>query len=204
MNVQCFGMLKNIYDNMPSKDNAWIAGGALRSFLVADKVKDIDIFSYDVQKTLSDFRSDTSFELRNENEFIANFYKNNLCYQVIKKYSFSGPQETIDNFDFTIARVGITKESLEKNEAIADVDFKEDDSGNRLNIKNIHCPIAQIYRVSKYMEKGYWLPMRQTLKIVQDWETRPEEYKNKILEVVKKEDPTKEEIQELERLLHID
>lgn len=56
-------------------------------------------------------------------------------------------EEILNNFDFTVARVGITKESLEKNEAIADVDFSEDDSKNRLNIKNIHCPIAQIYRV---------------------------------------------------------
>ncbi len=113
-------------------------------------------------------------------------------------------EDILDNFDFTIARVGITKDSLNENLAIADVDFIKDDNNNHLNIKNIHCPIAQIYRVSKYMEKGFWCPMKQCLKIVKDWETRPDDYKNKILETVEKEDPTKEEIQELERLLHID
>lgn len=43
--VQAFGKLKALYDAMPAKDISWIAGGALRSYLVGDRVKDLDIFS---------------------------------------------------------------------------------------------------------------------------------------------------------------
>lgn len=212
-------LLKNLFETV-ILDDGFICGGFSRVCVSenADVIPsgDIDIYT----------KGKEQFEAISKRlELNGYFEKRNSETARTMQYSFSGKlpvqliaplteghvflasenvEEILNNFDFTIARVGITKESLEKNEAIADVDFKEDDSGNRLNIKNIHCPIAQIYRVSKYMEKGYWLPMRQTLKIVQDWETRPEEYKNKILEVTRKEDPTKEEIQELERLLHID
>jgi hypothetical protein len=173
MNVQCFGMLKNIYDNMPSKDNAWIAGGALRSFLVADKVKDIDIFSYDVQKTLSDFRSDISFELRNENEFIANFYKNNLCYQVIKKYSFSGPQETIDNFDFTIICAAIGKDGV-----VTDPRFYIDNAQKRLVVKSLPKPLSTMKRALKYTSRGYLLCPVSLAKILKAIQERPINWEN--------------------------
>lgn len=113
-------------------------------------------------------------------------------------------EEILNNFDFSIARVGITSASLLIEQAIADKDFVKDEETKRLNIKNIHCPIAQIYRVSKYMEKGYWLPMAQILRIFADWDNRDPDYKRKITDVSLKQNPTKEEIQELEKLLHID
>ena len=113
-------------------------------------------------------------------------------------------EEILDNFDFSIARVAITKESLEKNEAIVDKDFEKDDANKKLNIKNIHCPVAQVYRVSKYIEKGFWANIVQVVKILDDWQGRDDEYKIKIRETIMKEDPTQEEIQQLEKLLHID
>jgi hypothetical protein len=113
-------------------------------------------------------------------------------------------EDILNNFDFSIARVAITKESFEKNEAIADVDFEKDDARKHLNIKNIHCPVAQVYRLSKYMEKGFWAPIIQIVKVLEDWENRGDEYKSKIRDTIMKEDPTQEEIQELEKLLHID
>lgn len=212
-------LLKNLFETV-IQDDGFICGGFTRVCCSENKdiipSMDIDIYT----------KGKEQFEAISKRlELNGYFEKRSSETARTMQYSFSGKlpvqliaplteghvflasdnvEEILNNFDFTVARVGITKESLEKNEAIADIDFSEDDSKNRLNIKNIHCPIAQIYRVSKYMEKGYWLPMKQTLKIVMDWETRPEDYKNKILEVVKKEDPTKEEIQELERLLHID
>lgn len=43
--VQAFGALKALYDKMPAKEISWIAGGALRSYLLGERVKDLDIFS---------------------------------------------------------------------------------------------------------------------------------------------------------------
>ena len=77
--VQAFGRIKAIYDALPTKD-CWIAGSAMRSFLVGERAKDLDIFSADPDKTIAAFKADISFKAGKENQFIANFYKNGLCY----------------------------------------------------------------------------------------------------------------------------
>lgn len=110
----------------------------------------------------------------------------------------------LDNFDFTIARIGIYYSVDEKIKAICDSDFHEHDKKKTLVIKNIHCPIAQIYRVSKYMKKGYWLKALEAVKILEDWETRDDDYRKKVLQKLRAENLSKTEIEELEALLHID
>lgn len=50
-NIQAFGIAKSIYDGLPTKD-CWIAGGAMRSWLVGERVKDIDIFSAEPEKRI--------------------------------------------------------------------------------------------------------------------------------------------------------
>lgn len=138
-------------------------------------------------------------------------FKGSLPIQLIKPLnegnvhlSSENVESILDNFDFSIARVAITLVSLINDEAIVDEDFEEDDKKKILNIKNIHCPIAQVYRVSKYIEKGFWCNIKNIIKIFDDWSNRDHSYKTKILETISKEEPSKEDIQELEKLLHID
>lgn len=113
-------------------------------------------------------------------------------------------ENILSNFDFTIARAAITFESLKDLKGIADKDFPADESKKILRIKNIHCPIAQVYRVAKYIEKGYWCKIVSVIQIFDDWSNRPTEYVRKIRDVIMKEEPTREEIMQLESLLHID
>ena len=212
-------LLKNLFDTV-ILDDGFLLGGFARVCVSQNSEiipsGDIDIYTKGKEQfDLISKRLEMNgwFETRKSEtaRTMQRSFSGNLPVQLIMPLveghillSSENVEDILNNFDFSIARVGITRESLNSNEAIADVDFQTDDSKKHLNIKNIHCPIAQIYRVSKYMEKGFWLPMKQALKIVKDWETRPIEYKNKILETVEKEDPTEEEIQQLERLLHID
>lgn len=113
-------------------------------------------------------------------------------------------EDILDNFDFTIARAVITNETLKTLEGIADKDFPIDDSKKILRVKNIHCPIAQVYRISKYMEKGYWCNIKTIIQVFEDWNNRSDDYKRKILDTIMKDEPSKEDIRELEALLHID
>ena len=120
------------------------------------------------------------------------------------RLSSDNVEDILNNFDFSIARVAITRESLESEAAIADSDFPEDDKGHKLNIKNIHCPVAQVYRIAKYIEKGYWCNIINIVKVFDDWINRPDSYKSEILGLINKNEPTQEEIQSLEAMLHID
>jgi hypothetical protein len=108
--------------------------------------------------------------------------------------------ETIlENFDFTVVRIGLSNPEV----ALADADFMHDEEKHQLRIKNIHCPISSTYRVMKYRSKGYWPPTLEILKLFFDWDERDEEYKMNIFQFFQKEDPTKEEIDEMERLMRV-
>lgn len=212
-------LLKHLFDNM-IKDDGFICGGFGRVSVSKNEEvipsADIDIYCRDkeaFERISKRLEMNGYFEKRKSETALTmqHSFSGTLPIQLIQPLNegrvllaSNNVEDILNNFDFSIARVAITLESLQGNLAIADKDFEKDDGKKLLNIKNIHCPIAQIYRVSKYMEKGFWLPMKQVLKIFKDWDNRDSDYKNKILETVKKEDPTKEEIQELEKLLHID
>lgn len=215
-NVQ---LLKHLFDNM-IKDDGFICGGFGRVSVSKNEEvipsADIDIYCRDkeaFERISKRLEMNGYFEKRKSETALTmqHSFSGTLPIQLIQPLNegrvllaSNNVEDILNNFDFSIARVAITLESLQGNLAIADKDFEKDDSKKLLNIRNIHCPIAQIYRVSKYMEKGFWLPMKQVLEIFKDWDNRDSDYKNKILDTVKKEDPTKEEIQELEKLLHID
>lgn len=109
----------------------------------------------------------------------------------------------LNNFDFTICRVGIYKKGNDL-KAMCDDDFMRDSDAKELHIKDIHCPVAEIYRILKYLRKGFSIRTFEIIKVLTDWEQRPDEYKNNLINKLQKENPSQEEIDELESLLHID
>lgn len=113
-------------------------------------------------------------------------------------------EDILDNFDFSVARACITSSST----VLVDEHFPEDEENRLLRINNIHCPISTMYRVIKYIGKGYWIRPMEMLKLFLDWEQRPEEYRVKLAEtlglVAGGKELSEEEINQLEALLHID
>jgi hypothetical protein len=118
-----------------------------------------------------------------------------------------GPMEEIlNNFDFTIVRAGL----LNAEEGLADEDFVVDDKTCKIKIKNIHCPISSTLRCIKYSKKGYWLSALEVTKMFLDWNERGPDYQDKLLDLLNKmktpegEEPNKEDIDELEKLMNVD
>jgi len=212
-------LVKKLFENI-IHDDGFICGGFVR-VCVTEHVApipsgDIDIYCKGQEQfdaILGRLKENGYFEKRSSETATTMQYafEGALPVQLIKslnegnvRLSSDKVEDILNNFDFSIARVAITKESLASEEGIADSDFPEDDKAKRLNIKNIHCPVAQVYRISKYIEKGFWCNIMNLIKVFEDWKDRPDSYKQKILDVIMKEEPSKEEIQELESLLHID
>jgi len=113
-------------------------------------------------------------------------------------------EEVLGNFDFTIVRVALNVDRLT---ATAWASFVEDDKKGLLRILNIHCPISSLLRVCKYARKGYYCRPAEAMKLFADWDRRTPEYKGKILELFTKGglgEISKQEIEELEKLLHVD
>lgn len=213
------------------RDDGFICGGFARVCVEDRKViipcRDIDIYCKNVEafdriknRLLNNF-----YVLKIENEIastiVSSFdFEGELPLQLIRPLSqghlhvtSENIMDILNNFDFTVVRVGIlanikinenTKKENVSFKVFKDQDFDRDNKNKELIIKNIHCPVAEFYRVFKYLKKGYKIRISQIIKILQDWENRPVNYKNSLIEKLGKENPTQEEIDELEKLLHID
>lgn len=180
---------------------------------------DIDIYSQDDDsfERIKKCVADEGLEIKHENEISVTYSRTTdgvFAYtptvQLIKPkiegaIVAKGDQKTIlDNFDFTIVRIGL----VDLKTALADADFEDDEVKKLLRIKNIHCPISSMLRCMKYSRKGYFLKPVEALKLFNDWEGRDSDYREKLfnfLEKSKEQDGlTKEEIEELEAMLWVD
>lgn len=90
--------------------------------------------------------------------------------------------EILQNFDFTIARIGIDYTLWTTGRASADSDFDRDESGHRLVFKNIHCPVSSLFRCIKYCGRGYKIKTAEIIKLFLDWENRTPEYRKEIVD----------------------
>lgn len=113
-------------------------------------------------------------------------------------------EEVLGNFDFTVVRVALNADRVT---ATAWASYIEDDKKGLLRLLNIHCPISSLLRVCKYARKGYYCRPAEAMKLFADWDARSPEYKQKMFGLFEKGnfgDISKEEIEQLEKLLHVD
>lgn len=203
------------------KHDAFICGGYARVICSPHRnplpTDDIDIYLLEevnlakVQKRLED----NNYILNSENDISyiykpalgLNEYKINLIKPVHTGHlhTFGDLKNILNNFDFTIARIGVYLDEDNNINALADNNFLDDEMNLVLNIKNIHCPIAEIYRVTKYINKGYKAPMIQLLQILQDWESRDDDFKNYLITTFYSDkNLSLDELNELYSVLYID
>ena len=113
-------------------------------------------------------------------------------------------EDILANFDFTVVRCALNSD---RRTATAWASFPKDELHMKLRILNIHCPISSLLRVMKYARKGYYMRPVEALKLFNDWEQRSPEYRarmNELFTTGQFGKITKEEIDELEKLMRID
>lgn len=197
--------------------HSWLAGGFVRWALSPNKkpvdAHDIDLFCRD-QETFDKIKARLEEVYPNflENPAAITFFKKGAKLKTLMRLQLIKPRDDgavmtqgsiegiLENFDFTITRCAI----VSPRRAIADEDFIRDEKAKKIVIKNIHCPISSTYRVVKYGKKGYTINLSEMVKLFLDWQERDNEYRERITELIVTENPTEEDINELERLLRID
>jgi hypothetical protein len=170
--IQAFGHVKEVWESLPTK-SCWIAGGCMRSWLVGDRVKDVDIFSEDPEETLRAFKANDNYTAGRENDFIAHFYRDKLRYEIIKKYAFSNQQETIDNFDFTIIAACFGPDGL-----VVDERFYIDNAQRRLVVKQLLKPLSTMRRALKFTGRGYRICPKGLARIMRAIQENPIDWDN--------------------------
>lgn len=154
------------------KRHGFIAGGACRSTIQTEEIKDFDIFCFSKEdyEPLKQIISNM-YGIKRENELV--YQCNNI--QLIKprenKYlkTYGSPSEVVSRFDFSVCRV-YTLDGI--NFIEIDEQFKEDCERKILRIENIVCPISTLKRSIKYSKKGYFLPLREILKLFNEYAER--------------------------------
>jgi hypothetical protein len=199
------------------QDDGFICGGFVRNILTKLKITtttDVDIYciNEEAYDRIKGRLEEQGYVLEKESPMSVLYkvlFVGDYPIQLIKPMdkghvtTIGDLEDIIENFDFTCIRAGITKEE-DKYVGYVDEDFEEDNKKKVLKIKNIHCPVAEIFRVAKYIGKGFYLPPIESIKILADWEERDDEYKEKLLNFLQKEKPSKNDIDILEKMLHID
>lgn len=143
-----------ILNEFPVDLKCWIAGGAVRDYFSVSYISsDIDIFFsnrpdfHDVYNFFIKVKAKKVFE----NDRVVRFeYKKN-SFDLVKIH-FNSPQETINEFDFTVCCAAIDTEQVYHHEA-----FFMDLAKKRLVINNLPFPLSTLQRLQKYIKKGYWI-----------------------------------------------
>lgn len=129
----------------------WVAGGAIRSFLLDEKIVDIDVYFPDEQSfaqacvALFDLHAEITYNNDNVTGFVFKLYRIELV-----KHFFPSPEATVANFDFTVCSVAVDKERVYKHP-----DFEVDAENKELRLNNLPQPLSTMYRLQKYARKGY-------------------------------------------------
>jgi hypothetical protein len=207
--------LKYFFDEI-IKDDGFICGGFARVCLedsMFGNCEDVDIYCKNIEayERIKDRLDKLAYVLERTSDIAISYksaFKGNYPLQLIKPlnqgYVHTSDENicnVLDNFDFTIVRAGIF---FNENEIKALVDEDFFNHSKNLIIKNIHCPIAEFYRISKYINKGFRISTLEVIKVLNDWMARSEDYRKNLFEKLAKEDPSQEDIDVMEKLLHID
>ncbi len=143
----------------------WVAGGALREYFTVGhaKASDVDVFFQDKEafeaakkallaKGPQEGKAATSITtiMTFENDRITNFIHKKHKVQLISTKYFVDPQETIENFDFTVCCAAVDKADVYHHQT-----FFMDLAKKRLVINALPYPLSTMQRMQRYIQKGY-------------------------------------------------
>lgn len=139
--------------------------------------------------------------------------------ETILMKTYGQPDELMQLFDFDVAMVALEAKTYDPQGFVAGNALKisasrvvatyadtflESNAAHKLHINHINCPVAVLLRVLKFYNKGYFISTKDLIKLFKDWQSRPESYRNRLIELCEKEELDSRQWFELEELLRID
>lgn len=148
--------------------NCWLAGGALRDYFAGVVIKtDYDLFfpnDDEYQKCAKYFKEkEATIIWESDNGMKVKYNKRK--FDLVKKF-FPGPQETINEFDFTVSQFAVDTEKVYYGES-SFIDLAK----RQLMINKITFPASTMSRSFRYYTKGYVMcqgEMKKLFEAIQD------------------------------------
>lgn len=148
--------------------NCWLAGGALRDYFAGVVIKtDYDLFfpNDDEYQKCAKYFKDKEAIMTWESDNGMKVKYNKRKFDLVKKF-FSGPQETINEFDFTVSQFAVDTEKVYYGET-SFIDLAK----RQLMINKITFPASTMGRSFRYYTKGYVMcqgEMKKLFEAIQD------------------------------------
>lgn len=148
------------------KHNGMIAGGAIVSFITNAKINDIDVYfksEYDKNECLNAFH-DKKYPIKYTSKYATSFDVNGFEIQLITRYTAPTIENLINDFDLNLCAVGYDTEtdSLHMTtHTLDDIMCRK----VRLLSYDLKNPINTMYRIFKYMDRGYEINHLDIMKI---------------------------------------
>jgi len=148
----------------------WLAGGALRDYFMGVPVKtDYDMFFPDQENY------EKAKEYFIKNDAVVKWESENGCklkykgktYDLVKKY-FNGPQETINEFDFTVSMIAVDHDGVYHGESTF-IDLAK----RQLIFNKITYPASTLSRCFRYYKKGFSMCMGEMKKLFESIQDFP-------------------------------
>lgn len=148
----------------------WVAGGALKSYFLGENPTDIDLFFPDnneFQRGILHFRDYEEMKggkeakIIFENDNVIKYKYKGKIFDLVKKH-FKDPQETINQFDFTVTCAATDGDKFYQHPS-----FFIDLAKKQLMVNNLPYPLSTMWRMQKYMLKGYRMCKEEMLKVAQ-------------------------------------
>lgn len=150
----------------------WIAGGFIRSFLNGETICDIDVFGCDLMymgMAIEACRAETKAAMK-KTRYTITMDGAIAPVQFITSAVYPNARHCIDLFDFTVCQAAIWYQGGRWHSACSEY-FHQDLEKKRLRYTSPNRvdenPIAWLYRVKRYVDKGYFLPDEDRLKLLE-------------------------------------
>lgn len=174
---------KQILDELKDVCITWVAGGCVRDYFSVGKLtSDIDLYftceedyikckKYLVEqsivtvskeedgKTVINKFPKPKAKIIFENDNVTKVIYKGRPYDLVRKY-FPSAAETIKEFDFTICCAAVDIHNIYTNET-----FFIDLAKRQLMINKLPFPLSTMWRMQKYIQKGYYMCSGEMLKL---------------------------------------
>ncbi len=148
----------------------WLAGGAIRDYFMGTPVKtDYDMFFPDQEnyERAREYFIKNGAEIKWESENGCKMKYNGKTYDLVKKY-FAGPQETINEFDFTVSMIAVDSDRVYHGESTF-IDLAK----RQLIFNKITYPASTLSRCFRYYKKGFSMCMGEMKKLFESIQEFP-------------------------------
>jgi len=144
-------------------DNAYVAGGFIRSYYAREKASDMDIFFIDESSFNTAIKKiSNEWEMVSHTSKAVTFVNQGKVVQFISLL-YGKEEDVLSLFDFTICSISV---NIKSNVLILHDKFFEHLAGKELVVETLDSPFSSLLRVIKYIKKGYFISCENLARIV--------------------------------------